>query len=166
MGPRFIVRSLAIAVAAAALFAASSAHASPEDIIGFGTQSPAMGGTGAAYSSGFDATYNNPAPLSLIRERRLSLGFQGAAYSLSATGAGEPGRVSYDAAKGIVVGVALPLPFGGVLKDRIALALGAYTPTDIVVRGKILYPETPQFGLFGDRTQSLAIRLGVGADVT
>jgi long-chain fatty acid transport protein len=146
--------------------ATAHAHASPEDIVGLGTQSPAMGGTGAAYASGFGATYTNPALLSLIHERRLSLGFQGASYSLSATGPGEPGNVSYDAAKGIVVGVALPIPFGGVLKDRIAIGLGAYTPTDIVVRGKILYPETPQFALFGDRTQSLAIRLGVGADIT
>src|ERR1700709_216901 len=100
MGSRFIARSFAFAVAIAATFASSRADASPEDIIGFGTQSPAMGGTGTAYASGFDATYNNPALLSLIHERRLSLGFQGTSYSLSATGAGEPGNVSYQAAKG------------------------------------------------------------------
>lgn len=150
----------------ATAFAATSAHASPEDLFGFGTRSPAMGGTGAAHAEGFEASYDNPALLSLSHERRLSLGFQGATYSLSASGAGEPGHVSYERAKGILVGAVLPIPFGGVLKDRIAFGLGAYTPTDIVVRGRILYPETPQFALLGDRSQSLGIRLGLGADVT
>jgi long-chain fatty acid transport protein len=166
MGTRLASLMIALAPFLAIGLASKRAQASPEDIVGFGTESTAMGGTGAAYQAGFGATYTNPALLSLTRERRLSLGFQGAAYSLSATGRGEPGNVPYDAAKGILVGVALPVPFGGVLKDRIVIGLGAYTPTDIVVRGKILYPETPQFALFGDRTQSLAIRLGVGADVT
>jgi len=165
MRGRFAALACAMLVAFTAL-SAPSAHASPEDIIGFGTRSPAMGGTGASFASGFDATYNNPALLSMMRAPRLSLGFQGASYSLSASGVGEPGAIPYQAAKGILVGVGLPLPFGGVLKNRIAIGLGAYTPTDIVVRGKILYPETPQFGLLGDRTQSLAIRLGVGADIS
>ena len=147
-------------------FTSASAHASPEDLFGFGTRSPAMGGTGAAHAEGFEATYDNPALLSLSHERRLSLGFQGATYSLSASGAGEPGHVSYPDAKGILVGAVLPVPFGGVLKDRITLGLGAYTPTDIVVRGRILYPETPQFALLADRSQSLGIRVGLGADVT
>lgn len=150
----------------AATFAAASAHASPEDLFGFGARSPAMGGTGTAHAQGFEAVYDNPALLSASHERRLSLGFQGATYSLSASGQGEPGHVPYQRAKGIIIGAVLPVPFGGALKDRITLGLGAYTPTDIVVRGRILYPETPEFALLGDRSQSLGIRLGAGADVT
>ncbi|HEX7664139.1 MAG TPA: hypothetical protein VF407_06510 [Polyangiaceae bacterium] len=157
---------LATLFSLAAFFVATSANASPEDLFGFGTRSPGMGGTGAATATGFEATYGNPALLSLAHERRLSLGFQGATYSLAVNGQGEPGTVPYESAKGVVVGIALPIPFGGVLKDRIAIGLGAYTPTKIVVRGRILYPETPQFALLGDRSQSLGIRLGVGADIT
>jgi len=36
--------------------------------------------------------------------------------------------------------VDLPLPFGGVLKDRVSGALAFFTPTDVIVRGRILYP--------------------------
>jgi long-chain fatty acid transport protein len=64
-----------------------------------------------------------------------------------------------------MLGLGLPIPFGGILRDRVGAALAFYTPTDILVRGRILYPETPQFLVVPDRTQSLAARLGFGLDV-
>jgi long-chain fatty acid transport protein len=51
-----------------------------------------------------------------------------------------------------------------VLKDRIAIGLGFFTPTDLVVRGRILYPEKAQFPL-ADRVQSVAVQAGVGVDL-
>ena len=57
------------------------------------------------------------------------------------------------------------MPFGGLLKDRIAAGFAFYTPTNALVRGRILYPETPEYPLLADRAQSRAIRLGVGADL-
>ena len=69
-------------------------------------------------------------------------------------------------AKGYVIGVAVPIPFGGVLKDRIAVGMAGYTPTDVLVaREHLLYPETPQYPLLADRSQVLAVRLGAGADI-
>jgi long-chain fatty acid transport protein len=73
--------------------------------------------------------------------------------------------VPYDRARGVVIGVDLPIPLGGRLRDRIGLGLAFYTPTDVVVRGRILYPDTPQFPLLPDRAQSVTIRLGLGADL-
>ncbi len=144
---------------------ATSAHASPEDIFGYGPRSPAMGGTGTAYSDSFDAAYTNPALLSRIHEKKLTLGFQSATFDLNASGAGEPGRVSVLPMKGYVIGADLPLPFGGVLKDRVAMGFAFYTPTDVIVRGDIRYPETPQFPLLADRAQSLMVRGGIGMDI-
>jgi long-chain fatty acid transport protein len=96
-----------------------------------------------------------------MRARKLTLGLQGAVFDLNV----DDNRLSYARAKGMIIGVDLPIPFGGALADRVGVGLAFYTPTDVVVRGKILYPDTPQFPLLPDRAQSVAIRLGVGADI-
>ncbi|MEO6419878.1 MAG: hypothetical protein ABIP39_10750, partial [Polyangiaceae bacterium] len=119
----------------------------------------------AAHSAEFDAAYTNPALLSRMREKKITVGWQGATFNLHAEGEGLPGRVSYPPSKGAIIGVGIPIPFGGILKDRIGAAFAFYTPTDILVRGRILYPEKPQFPLLPDRSQSLAARFGLGIDV-
>jgi long-chain fatty acid transport protein len=73
--------------------------------------------------------------------------------------------VSATAAKGAVIGADIPIPFGGVLRDRIAAGLAFYTPSDVIVRGRILYPEVPDYALLADRSQSLMIRAGLGVDL-
>jgi long-chain fatty acid transport protein len=154
-------RPLVAALALGALLGAAprSAQASPEDIFGFGARAAALGQTGAADAEGYEAVYGNPALLSRARERQLTLGYAGAAFDLRAGS-----RLSYDALHGSIIGATLPLPFGGVLKDRIAIGLGFFTPFERVVRGRILYPETPQF-LLADRSQSVAVQAGIGVDL-
>lgn len=124
-----------------------------------------MAGTGAATSSDFEAAYTNPALLSRIARPRLALGFLGANFDEEAHGDGLPGRIEDRSARGIDIGADLPIPFGGILKDRVSGALAFYTPSDVVVRGRILYPEIPQFPLLSDRAQCVAIRMGVGVDL-
>jgi len=162
---RFAFVCAAAAAAAAALAWPSPARASDEDLFGWGPRSPAMGGTGAASSHGADAAYTNPALLSRVHRNLLTLGWSGASYDLHAEGGGLPGRVSVLPAKGFSVGAEVPIPFGGALKDRVAAGMVFYTPSDALVRGRILYPETPQFPLLADRSQSLAVRIAVGADL-
>jgi hypothetical protein len=150
---------------AALLLVASQAHASPEDIFGYGPRSGAMAGVGAASSDDYEAAYTNPALISRLRQKTLVIGYQGAAFNLYANGPGLPGALRYDPATGILIGIGLPVPFGGKLTNRLGLAIDFYTPTAILVRGRILYPEAPQFVVLPDRTQSLAIRAGAGADL-
>jgi long-chain fatty acid transport protein len=152
-------RLFAALVSAALASAGGDALASPEDVFGFGPRSVAMGATGAADAEGFGAVWANPALLSLARERAITLGLFGASFDLHA-----PRRLSYDPLRGSVIGAVLPVPFGGALERRVALGLGFFTPFDLVVRGRILAPETPQF-LLADRTQSVAVQAGVGVDV-
>ncbi|MGO8995297.1 MAG: OmpP1/FadL family transporter [Polyangiaceae bacterium] len=147
-----------------AILSAVPASASPEDIFGYGTRSPAMGGTGVAHSDGFEAAYTNPALLSRIRDLKLTLGFAAATFNLHADGAGLPGEVPYDSMREIIIGVDVPLPLGGVLKNRIGTALALSTPTNVVVRGDIPYPEQAQFPLLPDRAQSVSVRAGIGID--
>lgn len=156
---RFGHRLAALASAAALAASPALARASSEDIFGYGARSGAMGAVGTAVGLGYEAVYANPALLSLSRDRELTLGFVGAHFDLRA-GA----RLPYDALRGSVIGATLPLPFGGALKDRVVIGLGFFTPFDLIVRGRILYPETPQF-LLADRTQTVAVQAGVGVDV-
>lgn len=164
-GRRRPIAIAAIAAAAATFACTSSAHASPEDIFGYGPRASAMGGASTAISDDYEATYGNPALLSRIRRARLAIGLTGATFDLHATGDGLPGRVSVLPAVGSVIGVDFPLPFGGILAKRLALGFAFYTPSDVIVRGRILYPETPQFPLLPDRAQCLAIRAGAGLDI-
>ncbi len=154
-------RRVASVIAAAAFFFACDAGASPQNVVGFGARSIALGGTGTASSEGADAVYSNPSLLSASRATELQLGFQGAVFSLSAKGLGAPPSASAERYRATTIGAVLPLPFGGLLKDRVALGLGFVTPTDVVVRARILYPERVQFPL-PDRTQSVAVQGGFG----
>jgi long-chain fatty acid transport protein len=148
-----------LAFTAALGLAGRNAHASPEDVFGFGPRASALGATGAASAEGYEAVYGNPALLSLARRRELALGLTSAVFDIRAKT-----KLSYDPLHGSVIGAVLPVPFGGVLKDRIALGLGFFTPFDLVVRGRILYPEKPQYPL-ADRTQSIALQAGMGIDL-
>src|SRR5262249_49732789 len=134
-------RTIASAAAALAIgLAAGVARGSPEDAFGFGVRSMGLGATGAASAEGYEAVYDNPALLSLARSKALSLGALGAMFDLHAGGE----RLSYEALRGSLIGATLPIPFGGALENRIAIGLGFFAPFDLVVRGRILYPETPQ----------------------
>ncbi len=142
------------------LAATGTAHASAEDIAGYGPESPSLAGLGAATAKRFDAAYTNPALLSRMRTRELSLGFTGGSFRLKSDG--PTGSL---AMRGFSIGAGLPIPFGGVLKDRLALGFAFYTPTDTIARARILYPEKASYPLLADRVQSLAVRIGAGADI-
>lgn len=159
-------RVVAFAVGAIALTAfGRSANASPEDLFGYGGRTSAMGATGTAHAGGYESAWHNPALASTIRQNKLTLGYVGAVFALDAVGQNLPNRASTQPAKGVVIGADIPLPFGGKLRDRIGIGLAFYTPTDVIVRGRVLYPETTQFPLLGDRAQSLAVRGGLGAEI-
>jgi long-chain fatty acid transport protein len=153
------------AAALASILFARAASASPEDVIGYGPRSTAMGGTGVAHSEGYEAAYTNPALLSMIREQKLALGVEEVAFDLKASGAGLPGTIGYDPMHSVIIGADIPNPLRGVLTDRIGAAIALSTPTNVIVRGQILYPEVPQFSLLPTRTQSVSVRAGLGIDV-
>lgn len=154
------MRRLGFTCALAVLLASERAAASPEDLFGYGTRTGGMGATGVAHAQGAETAWHNPALASTIRDSGLTLGFQGAVFGLAA-----PKRISAEPAKGLLIGAAVPLPLGGGLRDRLGLALAFYTPTDVVVRGRVLYPERPQFPLLPDRAQSVTLRAAAGVDL-
>lgn len=158
-------RVVGVVAAAAAALTAAPAAASPEDLFGYGGRTSAMGATGVAHAGGYESAWHNPALASTIRDKKLTLGYGGAVFGLRAAGEGLPGRVPASPLRGMFIGADVPIPFGGALRDRVGVALAFYTPADLIVRGRVLYPERPQFPLLPDRAQSLTVRGGVGADL-
>lgn len=141
---------------ALATFGARDSSASPEDLFGYGARTNAMGATGAAHAENGETAWHNPALASRIRKNALTFGFQDAVYSLP---------VDAEAARGVVIGAGVPIPFGGTWHDRVGLTLGFYTPSNVVVRGRVLYPEKSQYPLLTDRAQSITLRAGLGVEV-
>ena len=157
--------ALAFALATLSTLAASNASASPEDLFGYGARSSAMGSTGTAFAGGYESAWHNPALASDVGRPKLTLGYTGGLLRLDARGNGLPGRTGSTPIAGTTIGAELPLPLGGALAHRVGIALAFYEPTDVVVRGRVLYPEKTQFPILDNRAQSVTIRAGVGADL-
>ncbi len=158
------MRRVQTAVFVACLLATEPASASPEDLFGYGARTSAMGATGAAHATASETGFHNPALASTIRRNELTLGYVAGVFRLDAERPGSS-RLSTDPMKGTVIGAALPIPLGGRFAHRVGAALALYTPTDVVARGRVLYPEKTQFPILGDRAQSVTVRVGLGVDV-
>ncbi len=150
---------------ASGLLAARGAAASPEDLFGYGARTSAMGATGTAHATGYEAAWHNPALASVVRTPKLTLGYTGGVLRLDAQGDGLPGRISSAPVKGTIIGAEIPVPLGGRFAHRVGLALAFYEPTDVVVRGRVLYPEKTQFPMVDNRAQSVTIRAALGVNV-
>lgn len=127
-----------------------------------GARSSAMGGTGAADAEGYDATYANPAGLVEPTHRRLTLGYVHGWYALNLDGTHRP----VDPTDGVVLGANLPIPFGGVLRDRLALGMAFYFPLNVINRANAPYPDQPRFAILDNDTQVVSILVGAGARIS
>lgn len=152
-------RGIAIAAGSLALSLAGSAHASPQDVIGYGARGPAMAGSGVASARGYEAVYENPSLLVHARHPQLNLGMVGMTFQLSA---GDP--VPSDGLAASLIGGVLPVPMPEPIGDRFVLGFAFVTPFDLVVRSRIQYPEVPQFFL-PDSVESIAAMVGLGVDI-
>jgi long-chain fatty acid transport protein len=149
--------ALAVALAAGGL-SSTRARSSEPEMFGMGARSAAMAGTGVADAEGYDAAYTNPAGVVGPTRRRLTIGWVYGGYRLRLDSANHP----VDATQGLVLGAALPIPFGGVLRDRVALGLGFYFPFGLVNRARAPFPDTPRLVLLDSHTQVISV-LAAGA---
>ncbi len=148
-----------VLLAMVAMALPSAAHATPPDLFGFGARSPGLAMTGVSYGTTYEAAYLNPALLGSVRRRSIVFGASAANFDLSLGGA--PSNL--EPVRGTTIGFTLPIPFGDVLEDRLVLGGGFYTPTNVLLRGDVRYPEVPQWSVLG-RGQSLALHIALGFD--
>ncbi len=156
-------RSRSTSLGLAGLLVAGNALASSSDLFGVGVRSQGMAQTGVAYGEHDHQSTLNPALLGGRTQSHLSFGYQTALF-----------RLEYQAAQaehlqGVVsatlLGVTLPLPFGGMLEHRVALGFSAYSPRRLVSRAELLFPERPQYPLLMSQAESLGLSTGVGVEL-
>lgn len=141
-------------------FGGPTAQASPQDLFGYGSRSQAMGTTGASTAVGYEASYNNPAGLAGTDRRQIALGFAANDFHLRVDGVASDLTTS----RGIVIGVALPLPFGGPLRDVLTVGAGFFTPTNTVMSTESPFPERVQWPVLS-RSQVVALHIALGANL-
>lgn len=155
---------LRLAVTAITLvLAASRALASPVDLFGFGARGQGLAGAIGATADGFESVYYNPAGLAFGERPSFSLGYQYGTFDLRA-GVGEGALAPAEAldAPALGIGFAVPLPFGGVLKERLALGLGFVIPQTSILIADIERPADPTFPLVENRAQTVSIQAALG----
>lgn len=138
----------------------SAAHASPVQLFGFGGRSPALAATGVAEPHAWESVYLNPAGLARVTDKRIFSGFVFGRFDLE--GIDRP----IDDALGFQAGLAVPVPFGGALTDRIAFGAGAFFPKEIAQRVRAPRPGVPYFALLENRAQTVVVQVAVGAAIT
>ena len=151
-----------VPVMAFCLAAAGTGQASPLDLFGFGGRSPAMVGTGVATATDYDAVYLNPAGLADTPGKRITLGTMGGQMFLYR----DDRRSDTDAISGLIIGGALDLPLGGVLRDRIGLGMGFHVPFSAINRARQPLPGVPVHALLESRTHVIAVQGAVGVKLS
>jgi long-chain fatty acid transport protein len=152
------VTALALIVATSA----SPAAASGPDLFGFGARGQAMAGAVAATAEGFESVYYNPAGLAFDKRPTFTLGYQYAAFDLSANGASRDVRD----APSLTLGFGVPLPLGGFLKDRLSLGLGFVIPQASILIADLPRPGDPSFVLLENRAQTVTLQASLGVRIT
>jgi long-chain fatty acid transport protein len=64
----------------------------------------------------------------------------------------------------MIIGFTLPIPFGGLLEDRLVLGGAFFTPSSVLLEGVIPAPSEPQFNVL-ERVQAAGIMVGLGIDL-
>ncbi len=143
----------AIALALTALIAGGAA-ASEADLFGLGSEESALAGASAARVHDFSAGFYDPAGLTLARRPEASFGVVGFGSALPLPG----GRTFHMSDRvGILVGAATPIPFSGVLADRLFIGIALHLLPDSIVRVIAHTPDQPFYPLYDNRTQRLII---------
>ena len=153
-------KGLCTAYLIAELVVCSKVAASPADLFGVGTRAQGVAQTGTAFGEHDHQCYTNPALLGGRSFQHLSLGYQSVLFVTRYTAGAQHGEqqlLTYS-----VLGVTLPVPFGGPLERRLALGLSVTSPRRLVTRAKLWFPERPQFPLLTSQAESLSLTTGVG----
>ncbi len=149
------------AVALLLVCAAHPAAASPLELFGFGGRSPGLAGAGVASSEGYDAVFLNPGGLGLVKQKRATIGFMAGDFAIDLDGA----DTGTEAASGLVIGGAVPIPLGGVARDRVGLGFGFHIPTVAINRARAPFPGEPNFALLESRSHVIGLMFSLGVRV-
>ncbi len=152
--------------------ACCSAHAwaSIPDVFGLGSEESGVAGASAARVHDFSAGHYDPAALALLKKPEVSIGLIGFGSALKIRRGDDERGIGISNPTAVLIGGATPIPFTGVLANRLYIAIALVVP-DLLVRIVSHAPDAPFYPLYDNRTQrlvvlpSLAVRLPRGVSL-
>lgn len=159
--PTFTRRLLTLAVICLIGSVPVQVSASSTDLFGLGARGAAMGGAVVSNVSGFASVYYNPAALMVLGQRQFTVAFQRADYGLELNDE----NYDVDEAMNLILGFNVPIPFGGVLADRIAFGLGFVIPFASILEADVRAPETPVFILVETRSRAVGLHASLSVKI-
>lgn len=154
---RFATAALLIACVSGV--AVRDARASEPNVVGMGARSPGMGGTGAADTTGFESAYVNPAGLVVLGKRVFNVGYVLGNFDLTL----DKRDYKIEAPTGLLLGANVPLPLGGVLRDRLAIGLGFYLPSNVIAKAHAPFPDEPRIATLETHVATVSITVALAA---
>jgi long-chain fatty acid transport protein len=144
------------------------ARADAYDLYGFGPRAAAMGGAMTAEANDFTAVFYNPALLVDRKDINFGINFQfhrmvadvkskDLAKDLDCSACNAPDTV------GTSLGLLFPL--AGKVKNHLALGLGVYVPSSVLVRLNSPSAKTPYWYRYNGNPERLQLHLGAGIKI-
>ncbi len=138
---------------------AGPALASPVDLFGYGARGQGLAGAIGATAEGAESVYYNPAGLAFGTRPSFAIGYQLGSFDLRyGVGDGEMQTSEALDAPALSLGFAVPIPFGGILEDRLALGFGFVIPQTSILIADIERPADPTFLIVENRAQTVSIQ--------
>lgn len=155
-------------LAVVALAAAASARAEQFTTYGFGPRAAAMAGAMTADASDYTGTFYNPALL--VNRKDVNFGFSVNWYrtftEVTSRDSSKPIDCTYcqpPDAVGVSLGALFPL--GGKVKNRVALGLALYIPTERLLRVLAPNANQPFWYHFNSHNERLIVYVGMGVKI-
>jgi len=157
-------RTLGVLVALLAL-TPLAAHANPFELFGFTPRAVGLGGAMVGLGDDLAGAFYNPAGIIGHTKSEFGIGFADTLPSLHVTRAklGGPATSDADAAPRFEAGIIFPL--GGLLKDRVVLAIAGGHPFGSLVRVQTVDQSHPQFYMYQSKPQRFSLNAAIGIKI-
>ena len=144
------------------------ARADVFNTFGYGPRATAMGGAMTAEANDYTAVFYNPALL--VDRKDVNFGFNFQFYKMvsdvKSKDLARPLDLSNATAPDSVgTSVGLLFPLGGKVKNHLALGLGVYLPTAVLLRVNIPSNDTPYWYRYHASPERLILHLGAGIKI-
>ena len=136
-----VSRRLAVLLAILAILAPVGAAANAPFTFGFGARAIAMGGAYAGLADDISGPYYNPAGMTQRKVVQIGGGYQYIKPWMEVNGSSFDVKDNHSNS----MGVSLPLPLGGWLRNRIFIGMAFFMPWDLVLGLKVPLPGDAQF---------------------
>lgn len=151
------------------LLVPSFAFADNFNLFGYGPRAAAMGGAMTAEASDFTSVFYNPALM--VERKDVNFGFHFQWYRMLADVkqndlARELDCRACSAPDAVGTSLGLVFPLAGKVKNRVALGLGLYLPSAVMLRVNAPDSSTPFWYRYNANPERIVVHAGVGIKIT